>query len=281
VHPSTLVQLDGGTFLMGDESAWAYPGDGEGPVHEVSVSPFAIDPYTVTNSAFAEFVDATGHVTDAERYDWSFVFGAFLPDDTPDTRGVVGAEWWRQLYGANWRHPEGPGSSIEDRLDHPVVHVSWNDAQAYCAWSGTRLPTEAEWEFAARAGSRAPFPWGDELEPDGEHRMNVFQGNFPTRNTCSDGYAATAPADAFPPNAFGPHNVTGNVWEWCEDWYSSVYYSKSPKDDPRGPTTGTTRVQRGGSYLCHASYCRRYRVSGRLGAESESSTGNLGFRVAR
>jgi formylglycine-generating enzyme required for sulfatase activity len=266
---------------MGDESAWAYPGDGEGPVHEVSVSPFAIDPYTATNSAFAQFVDATGHVTDAERYDWSFVFGAFLPDDTPDTRGVVGAEWWRQLYGANWRHPEGPGSSIEDRLDHPVVHVSWNDAQAYCAWSGTRLPTEAEWEFAARAGSRAPFPWGDELEPDGEHRMNVFQGNFPTRNTCSDGYAATAPADAFPPNAFGLHNVTGNVWEWCEDWYSSVYYSQSPKDDPRGPTTGTTRVQRGGSYLCHASYCRRYRVSARLGAELESSTGNLGFRVAR
>jgi len=281
VHPSTLVQLDGGTFSMGDESAWAYLGDGEGPVHEVSVNPFAIDPYTVTNSAFAEFVDATGHVTDAERYDWSFVFGAFLPDDTPDTRGVVGAEWWRQLYGANWRHPEGPGSSIEDRLDHPVVHVSWNDAQAYCAWSGTRLPTEAEWELAARAGSRAPFPWGDELEPDGEHRMNVFQGTFPTRNTCSDGYAATAPADAFPPNAFGLHNVTGNVWEWCEDWYSSVYYSKSPKDDPRGPTTGNTRVQRGGSYLCHASYCRRYRVSARFGAEPESSTGKLGFRVAR
>jgi len=281
VHPSTLVQLDGGRFLMGDESAWAYPGDGEGPVHEVSVSPFAIDPYTVTNAAFAQFVDATGHVTDAERYEWSFVFGGFLPDDAPETRGVVGAEWWRQLYGANWRHPEGSGSSIEVRLDHPVVHVSWNDAQAYCAWSDTRLPTEAEWEFAARAGSRSPFPWGDELEPDGEHRMNVFQGEFPRRNTCLDGYAATAPVDAFPPNAFGLHNVTGNVWEWCADWYSPLYYAQSAQSDPRGPTTGTTRAQRGGSYLCHASYCRRYRVSARLGAEPESSTGNLGFRVAR
>ena len=266
---------------MGDESAWAYPGDGEGPVHEVSVSPFEIDPYTVTNAAFAQFVDATGHVTDAEHYEWSFVFGGFLPDDAPETRGVVGAEWWRQLYGANWRHPEGPGSSIEDRLDHPVVHVSWNDAQAYCAWSDTRLPTEAEWEFAARAGSPSPFPWGDELEPNGEHRMNVFQGEFPRRNTCLDGYSATAPVGAFPPNAFGLHNVTGNVWEWCEDWYSPNYYSQSAHNDPRGPTTGTTRVERGGSYLCHASYCRRYRVSARLGAEPESSTGNLGFRVAR
>jgi len=281
VHPSTLVQLDGGTFSMGDESAWAYLGDGEGPVHEVSVNPFAIDPYAVTNVAFAQFVDATGHVTDAERYEWSFVFGGFLPDDAPETRGVVGAEWWRQLYGANWRHPEGPGSSIEGRLDHPVVHVSWNDAQAYCAWSDTRLPTEAEWEYAARAGSPSPFPWGDELEPNGEHRMNVFQGEFPRHNTCLDGYAATAPVDAFPPNAFGLHNVTGNVWEWCEDWYSPNYYSQSPRQDPRGPTTGTTRVERGGSYLCHASYCRRYRVSARLGAEPESSTGNLGFRVAR
>jgi formylglycine-generating enzyme required for sulfatase activity len=275
------VQLDGGTFLMGDESAWAYPGDGEGPVHELSVSPFAIDPYTVTNAAFAQFVAATGHVTDAERYEWSFVFGGFLPDDAPATSGVVGAEWWRQLYGADWRHPEGPGSSIEDRRDHPVVHVSWNDARAYCAWSDTRLPTEAEWEFAARAGSRSPFPWGDELEPNGEHRMNVFQGEFPARNSGSDGYLATAPVDAFPPNAFGLHNVTGNVWEWCADWYSPSYYSQSPSNDPRGPASGSTRVQRGGSYLCHASYCRRYRVSARLGAEPESSTGNLGFRVAR
>ena len=164
---------------MGDESTWAYPGDGEGPVHEVTVRAFAIDRYTVTNAAFAAFVDATGHVSEAERYGWSFVFGGFLPDDFPDTRGVVGAEWWRQVFGADWRHPDGPQSSLDDRMDHPVVHVSWTDAQSYCAWSGTRLPTEAEWEYAARAGSASPFPWGDELEPGGEHRMNVFQGTFP------------------------------------------------------------------------------------------------------
>ena len=152
----------------------------------------------MTNEAFAEFVGATGHVSDAERYGWSFVFAAFLPEGFPDTRAVVGAEWWRQVYGADWRHPDGPQSTIEDRMDHPVVHVSWTDASAYCAWSGTRLPTEAEWEYAARAGSSGRFPWGDELEPDGEHRMNVFQGRFPYDNRAADGYEGTAPVDAFP-----------------------------------------------------------------------------------
>src|SRR5262249_24074948 len=171
-----------------------------GPVHHVSVSPFEIDPFTVTNAAFAQFVDATGHVTDAERYEWSFVFAAFLPADAPETRGVVGAEWWRQVYGADWQHPEGTGSSIEDRLDHPAGPASWNDAQAYCSWSDTRLPSEAEWEFAARAGSHSPFPWGDELEPNGDHRMNVFQGSFPVENTGADGFTATAPVDSYPPN---------------------------------------------------------------------------------
>src|SRR4249919_3229202 len=280
VRPSTLIEVRGGSFMMGDESAWAYPGDGEGPVHEVVASAFAIDRYAVTNEAFGSFVGATGYVSDAQRYGWSFVFGGFLPDDFPTTRGVVGAEWWRQVFGADWRHPEGPHSTIEDRMDHPVVHVSWTDAQAFCAWSGTRLPTEAEWEYAARAGTSSPFPWGDELEPDGAHRMNVFQGRFPRTNTMADGFAGTAPVDAFAPNEFGLYNVTGNVWEWCADWYDPGYYAHSPLRDPPGPVGGTHRVMRGGSYLCHNSYCRRYRVSARQGNEPASSTGNVGFRVA-
>ena len=276
----SFVDLSGGSFVMGDESAWAYAADGERPRHEVHLSPFAIDCNAVSNARFAEFVDSTGYVTDAERFGWSFVFAGLLPDDFPATRGVVGAEWWRQVEGADWRRPAGPQSTVDDRSDHPVVHVSWFDAQAYCTWTGTRLPTEAEWEYAARAGGSGPFPWGDELEPDGEHRMNVFQGRFPTDNTCADGYADTAPVDAFPPNAWGLHNATGNVWEWCSDWFATGYYGVSPRDDPEGPEVGTQRVMRGGSYLCHRSYCRRYRVSSRSGNGPDSSTGNLGFRVA-
>jgi formylglycine-generating enzyme required for sulfatase activity len=276
-----LVLLAGGRFDMGTEAPDGYPADGEGPVHPVRLRPFAIDPHTVTNRWFAAFANATGHVTDAERYGWSFVFGGLLPDDFPDTRAVAHAPWWRQAIGADWRHPEGPQSDLSGRDDHPVVHVSWNDASAFCAWSGTRLPTEAEWEFAARGGrDGARFPWGDELEPGGKHRMNVFQGRFPAENTCDDGYAGTAPAGAFDPNGYGLHNTTGNVWEWCADWFDAGYYAVSPSKDPRGPDSGTHRVMRGGSYLCHASYCNRYRVDSRSANEPDSSTGNLGFRVA-
>jgi formylglycine-generating enzyme required for sulfatase activity len=265
---------------MGVESLWAYPGDGEAPVHEVELGAFRIGAHTVTNREFAEFVDGTGHVTDAERFGWSFVFAGLLPGDFPDTRGVVGAEWWRQVEAADWRRPEGPGSDLDGREDHPVVHVSWHDAQAYCAWTGTRLPTEAEWERAARGGATTAFPWGDDLEPGGAHRMNVFQGAFPSNDTGADGYVGTAPVDAFAPNGSGLYNVTGNVWEWCADWFDASYYSRSPARDPRGPQHGDRRVLRGGSYLCHMSYCRRYRVSARYSSEPTSSTGNIGFRVA-
>jgi formylglycine-generating enzyme len=276
-----MVALEGGVFLMGSDAPDGYPGDGEGPIHPVGLSRFTIDPHAVSNDRFADFVAGTGYSTDAERYGWSFVFGGLLPNDFPETCAVAEAPWWRQVRGACWRHPEGPQSDLEARGDHPVVHVSWNDALAFCAWSGTRLPTEAEWEYAARGGAVGRrFPWGFELQPGGEHRMNVFQGQFPRKNTCADGFVGTAPVHSFPPNGYGLHNVTGNVWEWCADWFDSCYYPRSPSEDPAGPPSGTHRVMRGGSYLCHASYCNRYRVDARSANEPTSSTGNLGFRVA-
>lgn len=278
--PGDLVTVPGGSFRMGDASVWAYPGDGEGPVHDVDLDPFRIGIHSVTNTDFAGFVAATGHLTDAERFGWSFVFGGLLPDDFSPTAGVVDAPWWRQVDGADWQHPEGPGSQVGERADHPVIHVSWDDARAYCTWAGARLPTEAEWERAARGGATTAFPWGNDLEPSGEHRMNVFQGSFPNDNTVADGYSGTAPVDAFAANGFGLHNVTGNVWEWCADHFDPTYYERSPRHDPQGPDTGDRRVLRGGSYLCHLSYCRRYRVSARYSSAPDSSTGNIGFRVA-
>jgi formylglycine-generating enzyme required for sulfatase activity len=277
-----MVRLDGGRFLMGSEDALAYPEDGEGPVRAVKLRPFWIDGLAVSNARFAAFVDATGHVTDAERFGWSFVFAGLLPSDFPATRGVGAAPWWRQVEGADWAHPEGLRSDLDGRLDHPVVHVSWADATAFAAWDGKRLPTEAEWEYAARGGlEQQPFPWGAELEPGGEHRMNVWQGRFPSQNTLDDGWLGTAPVDAFPPNGYGLHNTTGNVWEWCADWFAPGPAKRGTTSDPIGPPTGTSRVMRGGSYLCHASYCRRYRVAARSGTTPDSSTGNLGLRCAR
>ena len=236
----------------------------------------------VSNAEFDAFVRTTGYVTEAEKYGWSFVFAGLLPDSIPPTRAVTAAPWWRQIYGASWRHPEGLESSVDDRLDHPVVHVSWNDARAYCRWAGARLPTEAEWEYAARGGlEQRRYPWGDELTPDGEHRMNVWQGRFPTLNTLDDGYLGTAPVHAFPPNGYGLHNMTGNVWEWCADWFSAAFHVHGSRRNPKGPRSGTHRVMRGGSYLCHASYCYRYRVAARSANTPDTSTGNLGFRCAR
>ena len=277
-----MVRLDGGRFLMGSEDALAYPEDGEGPVRAVKLDPFWIDTTVVSNERFTAFVSATGHVTDAERFGWSFVFAGLLPDDFPATRGVAAAPWWRQVEGADWRHPEGPSSSVDDRHDHPVVHVSWADASAFAQWEGKRLPTEAEWEYAARGGlEQRVFPWGDEREPGGQHRMNVWQGRFPTDNSLDDGWLGTAPVDAFPPNGYGLHNTTGNVWEWCADWFSATPARPGTTSNPVGPPAGTHRVMRGGSYLCHESYCRRYRVAARSGNTPDSSTGNLGLRCAR
>ncbi len=266
---------------MGTNDPRGYPDDGEGPEHRVELSPFSIGRHPVTNDQFATFVDATGYRTTAQQFGNSFVFAGLLPDEFPDTRGVAAAPWWREVLAADWRRPEGPQSNVDDRGDHPVIHVSWLDAVAYCTWSGTRLPTEAEWEYAARGGlDGSHFPWGDEREPDGEHRMNVYQGQFPQGDDGEDGFVGTCPVGSFPPNGHGLHEMTGNVWEWCSDWFDPGYYARSAAQDPAGPNGGRARVMRGGSYLCHESYCWRYRVDARSANSPDSTTGNIGFRVA-
>ncbi len=280
-----MTLIPGGEFLMGNERDYGFPLDGEGPVHAVKQAPFYLDVATVTNEQFNAFVNATRYKTEAERFGWSFVFQGQLSAKQLSTsvRAVVqGSEWWCRVDGATWRHPEGPGSNIKQRWAHPVVHVSWNDAAAYCAWRKKRLPTEAEWEFAARGGLSPlnRFPWGDQLEPHGRHRMNVWQGVFPSKNTGADGHTGAAPAKSFKPNAYGLYQMTGNVWEWCADWFDSQYYRRSPLENPLGPERGHTRVIRGGSYLCHASYCNRYRVDARSQNGPDASTTNIGFRCA-
>jgi formylglycine-generating enzyme len=263
--PDGLVAVPAGEAQVGSDEP-EFPE--EWPVRTTHLPAYRISRTAVTNAEFAEFVGATGHRTDAEAYGWSFVFGGFLPPDFAPTRGVAAAPWWREVHGADWAHPEGPHSDVADRADHPVVHVSRRDAEAYAAWRGVRLPTEDEWEHAARGGLVGqPYPWGAELEPAGEHRMNVWQGTFPSDDTGADGWRGTCPVDAYPPNALGLHNATGNVWEWCAGPWSARDLQQQS-------------VSRGGSYLCHASYCRRYRVSARQPQAPDDSTGNLGFRVA-
>ena len=275
-----MVRLDGGTFRMGTDSEERVPGDGEGPVREVHVDPFYIDATAVTNADFRAFVDETGYETDAERYGWSFVFQNFLPDRiSKRAQRSTPAPWWCRREDACWKWPFGRGSHVSNRLDHPVVHISWNDARAYCEWAGTRLPTEAEWEYAARGGrTQKTFPWGDALTPNGEHRCNIWQGSFPDHNTVADGFRYTAPVTAFPPNDYGLYQTSGNAWEWCRDWFSADDHVDGPRENPVGPPNGQARVIRGGSYLCHRSYCNRYRVAARTSNIPDSSTGNLGFR---
>ena len=276
-----MVDLPGGTFLMGTDYAQAFPADGEGPVRSVTVSPFRIDTFPVTNKDFAAFIEDTGYKTESEIYGWSFVFWMQLPPDrlnelVEDT--VAAAPWWCKVNGADWRHPEGPGSQAEDRPDHPVVHVSWNDAAAYAAWAGKALPTEAQWEYAARGGlEQKLYPWGDELTPGGEHLCNIWQGEFPRVNTAEDGFVAVCPVDSFPPNGFGLSTITGNVWEWCADWFHTSF-NRQPHQDPLGPARGEAKVMKGGSFLCHASYCNRYRVAARTSNTPDSATSNIGFR---
>lgn len=261
----TLVALDGGAFRMGSDEGLGHHGDGEGPVRTVAVDAFRISRTAVTNAEFGSFVDETGHVTDAERFGWSFVFqGLIDPGLLASAPPVPGTPWWRRVDNAAWRQPEGPGSDVSDRLDHPVVHVSWRDANAYAVWAGGRLPTEAEWEYAARGGLEGcRYPWGDDFPTGASARANIFEGEFPTHDTGDDGWRGSAPVTAYGPNGFGLYNTVGNVWEWTAD---------------RAVPTG--RVTKGGSFLCHDSYCNRYRCAARSRNDEDSTTQNLGFRLA-
>ncbi|MEV6772016.1 formylglycine-generating enzyme family protein [Nocardia sp. NPDC051030] len=273
------VPLPGGEFAMGDTHGDGYPADGETPVHTVEISPFRIDVAAVTVAQFAAFVDATGWVTDAERYGSSAVFHLLVAARRADVLGQSpAAPWWYEIRRADWRHPHGPLSDTTELADHPVTHVSWRDAAAYADWAGRRLPTEAEWEYAARGGlADRRFPWGDDLSPNGQRRCNIWDGQFPMQHTA--GRPATTQVRTYQPNPFGLYQTVGNVWEWCHDWFSPSYYRDSPRLDPPGPDSGDRRVMRGGSYLCHRSYCYRYRVAARSANTPDSSAGNCGFRT--
>jgi sulfatase modifying factor 1 len=275
-HGVAQASVPGQTFAMGDAHHDGVRPDGEQPVHPVRLDAFDIDATTVTVADFRAFVAATGYRTEAEAFGWSAVFHLAVTDPPQVAGAMAGAPWWLGVSGADWAHPGGPSSSALD--DHPVVHVSWNDAQAYCAWAARRLPTEAQWECASRGGRASQrYPWGDSLFD--AWPCNIWQGTFPTVNTAQDGWLTTAPARAFEPNDYGLYQPIGNVWEWCADWFSPVYYAESPPDDPTGPARGTARVIRGGSYLCHDSYCNRYRNAARSSNTPDSSSGNTGFRT--
>ena len=278
----SMVRIAGGEFTMGSDAPCAVSEDGEGPARRVVVSEFSIAQAAVTNREFAEFVRATRYVTDAERLGSSFVFYLQVPEPVRHNARQVaaGLPWWLPVDDASWQRPEGPGTHVHARPDHPVVHVSWNDCQAYCAWSGTRLPTEAQWEFAARGGlDRKTFPWGDAFAPDGALRCNVWRGMFP--NAPEDGWQpGPAPAISYQPNGYDLYNLCGNVWEWCTDWFTPAYHAETAAIDPQFVRRTGRRSMRGGSFLCHDSYCNRYRVAARSSNTPESSASNCGFRVA-
>lgn len=279
---SRLVDIPAMRFTMGNAAADAIPEDGEGPAREIALSPFAISATAVTNREFGDFIRDTHYVTDAEYAGNSFVFYLQLPEAKRKAvrQAVGGTPWWVQVENASWQRPEGAGSHIHARPDHPVVHVSWNDAIAYCGWAGVRLPTEAEWECAARGGLEGRrFAWGDELVRDGFPRCNVWRGEFPAAP--EEGWTpAPMPVESFEPNGYGLYNLCGNVWEWCEDWFAPTYHLETASSDPLFEHPTGRRSMRGGSFLCHDSYCNRYRVAARSSNTPQSSSSNLGFRVA-
>ena len=304
--PPDMKWVPAGEFTMGSDAGPRT----ERPAHRVRVDGFWVDSTEVTNAQFRRFVGETGYVTTAEQVpDWNEM-RRFLPPDTPkppDDRLVPGsmvftptsgpvpldnaAAWWRYVPGACWKTPDGPGSTIDGKDDHPVVHVSWDDASAYAKWAGKRLPTEAEWEYAARGGfDRKRFAWGDQAPSDDANLANIWQGQFPHRNTKSDGFERTAPVKSYPPNGYGLYDTAGNVWEWCSDWYRADEYERRAGrgtiDKPTGPTDSwdpaepwaPKRVTRGGSFLCHVSYCESYRPAARRGTAPDTGMSHLGFR---
>uniref|UniRef100_A0A8C9SNH7 Formylglycine-generating enzyme n=1 Tax=Scleropages formosus TaxID=113540 RepID=A0A8C9SNH7_SCLFO len=274
-----MVLIPAGQFLMGTDNP-GIPQDGEGPQRRVHLDAFYMDIHEVRNLDFQKFVNATGYVTEAEKFGDSFVFEGLLSEKIKSeiSQAVAAAPWWLPVKGANWKHPEGPDSHIADRLEHPVLHVSWNDAMAYCLWAGKRLPTEAEWEYACRGGLQDRlFPWGNKLNPKGQHYANLWQGQFPKENTGEDGYVKTSPVMSFPVNGYGLYDMVGNAWEWTADWWN-VHHATDELHNPTGPATGRDRVKKGGSYMCHKSYCYRYRCAARSQNTPDSSSSNLGFR---
>lgn len=263
---SRAVSIPGGLTHVGTDMP-VIAVDREGPKRPVTLKPFWIDPFTVTNRWFSEFISDTNYKTDADRYGWSLVFFD-LADPTIQYRRVAATPWWCQVHGANWKHPNGPNSSIDALLDHPVTHVSWNDALAFAKWAQGALPSEAQWETAARAGdANAIYPWGDQEPTDDVPLCNIWQGSFPDNNTGKDGFLGTAPVDSFPPNEFGLHNMSGNVWEWCLNGTGE----QPSEDEPR--------LLKGGSFMCHKSYCYRYRIAARTFAGASTSSSHVGFRL--
>ncbi|XP_057334358.1 formylglycine-generating enzyme [Microplitis mediator] len=279
--PNEMVKIKSGIYLIGTDKP-VFVKDGEGPKRPVDLNSFYIDKYEVSNKNFEIFVNATGYKTEAEKFGNSFVFDGLISEETKSkiNQAVAQAPWWLPVNKATWRTPEGPDSNITYRMDHPVIHVSWNDAVAYCNWLGKRLPTEAEWEVTCKGGlDDRLYPWGNKLTPNNKHRINIWQGDFPYKNTGEDGYIGTAPVTEYPPNGYGVYNIAGNVWEWTSDWWS-INHSKDKLTNPTGPATGSDKVKKGGSYLCHENYCFRYRCMARHQNTPDTSAGNLGFRCA-
>ncbi len=261
--PKGMILLKGGSFQMGDDAGMPF----EAPAHTVELDSFLIDEHEVTVAEFTEFIRQTNYRTDAEKFGWSGVFS-------------FDSGAWERVDGADWRRPEGKDSAA--KADEPVCQISWNDAQNYAKWAGKRLPSEAEFEFAARGGlAGKKYAWGDELKPDGKLLANWWQGTFPAKNTVEDGFLSRAPVKSFPPNGYGLYDLTGNVWEWTNDWFADDYYARSPGKNPKGAANGTERAIRGGSFLCAENFCSNYRVAGRSYVTPDSGLNNLGFRCAR